>query len=82
VSGVFYFNERNDVVDFEAERYRIMGKTAVMTKWTTPFRDHQEINGVRIPTSGEAVWHLAEGSYSYVRVSLVDIQYNALCRYP
>jgi hypothetical protein len=82
VSGVFYFNEHNDVVDFEAERYRTVGKASVMTKWTTPFRDHREVNGVRIPTSGEAVWHLAEGSYSYVRVSLVDIQYNAFCRYP
>ena len=82
VSGVFYFNDQNEVVDFVGERYRTVGKSFALNKWTTPFRTYQEVNGVNIPTEGEAVWHLPEGTYSYVRVSLVDIQYNTFFQYP
>ena len=81
VSAVFYFNERFDVVDFEADRYQ-MGKTYALRKWSTPFSAHREINGIRIPTEGEAIWNELSGSWAYARMSLVDVQTNVFSRYP
>jgi hypothetical protein len=82
ISALFYFNEKYDVVDFVADRYRQHEDLYVMTKWSTPFTGHQEVNGVRIPTEGEAVWHIPDNTYAYARLSLVDIQYNVFARYP
>jgi hypothetical protein len=81
VSAVVYFNEHNDVVNFVADRYRMEGKSSIKTRWSTPFSSHQEINGIRIPTQAEVIWHLPEAPFSYLRASVVDIQYNVFSRY-
>ncbi|MBZ0290730.1 MAG: hypothetical protein K8I30_24100 [Anaerolineae bacterium] len=82
VSAVFYFNERDEVVNFVAERYRTVGKTYELNVWTTPLWDYAEVKGVRIPTRGEATWELADGPLCYIRTTLVDIDYNVFERYP
>jgi hypothetical protein len=80
VSGVFYFDSQDDVVDFVGKRYSMSDKAYLM--WSTPFAGHQEIDGIRIPTEGSAMWHTRGDSNSYVRVSLVSVDRNICSRYP
>jgi hypothetical protein len=82
VSAVFYFNKRDEVVNFVAERYRTVGKTYELNTWTTPLWNYQEVNGVRIPTQGAAAWELPDGQLCYIRTTLVDLDYNVFERYP
>lgn len=76
-SAILHFNERAELIDFVTEeRYRSAGKEQLRTKWSTPLRDYREVNGFRIPTEGEAIWHLPEGEFSYIKVKLDEVLYD------
>jgi hypothetical protein len=82
VSGDVSFNELDEAVNFVAERYGQFDRTYVKTPWSTPFGGYREVNGISIPTEGEAVWLRDTGPFCYVRMSLVDVQSNEYSRYP
>jgi hypothetical protein len=81
ISAVFHFNDDDDVVNFVAERYQTVGKSFVLHTWSTPFWDHREVNGVRMPTRAEAIWKMPTGAFSYARIALVDVRHNVFTRY-
>ncbi len=71
------FNEQGELVDFITEdRYQAVGKTFLRTKWSTPIRNYRIANGFRVPSEGEAVWHLPEGEFSYIQLTIGDILYD------
>jgi hypothetical protein len=39
-------------------------------------RSYRETNGLRIPTEGEAIWHLPEGEFPYIQVSIGEVLYD------
>lgn len=76
-SAVLCFNEIGEMVDFITEdRYMLQGKSSVRTKWSTPFRKYRTANGLRIPSEGEAVWHLPDGEFPYIQLTIGDVQYD------
>ncbi|MBE0479131.1 hypothetical protein IBX65_08475 [Candidatus Aerophobetes bacterium] len=75
-SAVFYFNENGDLLTFIAERYMDAGGEFTKETWSTPIRAYGEFHGIRIPTEGEGVWKLDSGDFSYIRLKIVDIDYN------
>jgi hypothetical protein len=75
-SAVFHFDEGGRLTNMVAERYRTVAGGFVLNTWSTPMSDHGEFDGVRMPTQGEGVWNLSSGDFSYVRVEVVDIEYN------
>jgi hypothetical protein len=76
-SAMCYFNPTGELVNFISDdRYRTVGMEFLRTKWSTPFRNYREVNGFRIPSEGEAVWHLPEGDFSYIQIKLDDIRYD------
>ncbi len=74
VSAIFYFSEDGDLVNFKAERY--MDKSGQFEIWATPIVGHHEFHGNRIPTKGEAVWELESGEFPYIKIEVIDIDYN------
>ena len=46
-------------------------KKLVGARWTTPMEGWQEIKERRLPTRGQAIWHLPEGPFSYADFTLV-----------
>ena len=77
-SAVLRFNDIGELVDFITEdRCRSVGKTSQQTKWSTPLRCYREVNGLRIPTEGDAVWHLPEGEFPYIQVAIGDVKYDS-----
>lgn len=75
-SGIFTFNDKGQVIKFEAERYgEFDGKTSLET-WSIPVRDYKEFGGVRIPTKGDVTWKLDTGDFNWFNFELTEIEYN------
>jgi hypothetical protein len=51
-------------------RRRKVGKEWIATAWGGRSGAYQALNGLRLPTSGEAFWELPEGRYVYWRGSV------------
>ena len=64
------------MVNFEADRY--MGKKGSFEKWpwSTPMGEYRELNGLMLPVTGAAIWHLDDGDFSYIRVEIMHLEYN------
>ena len=37
---------------------------------------YKEFHGIRIPIGGEAIWKLDSGDFSYIKLEIMDIEYN------
>lgn len=78
-SAVLRFNDIGELVDFVTEdRYRSVGKASQQTKWSTPLRGYRNVNGVCIPSEDDARWHLPEGEFPYIHVTIGEIRYDSL----
>jgi hypothetical protein len=78
VSAVLYFNEEGALINFVTEDryYAPIGEPPQKVKWSTPVKDYKEINGVKVPTYGEAIWHFPEGDFCYAKFRVKEIEYN------
>lgn len=79
VTATLFFNEKNELIKFTSEdRYYIDSNGSYQkVKWTTPFSDYKEINGLLLPSYGEAIWNLPDGDYSYCKFKNIEsIVYN------
>jgi hypothetical protein len=76
-SAVLQFNDTGELVNFITEdRYLSVGKTNQQTKWSTPLRSYRQVNDLYIPTEGEAIWHLPEGDFPYIQVTIGEVKYD------
>jgi hypothetical protein len=76
-SGVFRFNEQGDVIGFEAKRYREVDGAFSLDTWSITTRDPKEFQGVRIPAVSEVTWKLPSGDFTWLKLEITDVQYNA-----
>jgi hypothetical protein len=78
VSAIFSFDNDGRITNFVAERCRSDDKgRLVRTKWSTPISEYKQYdNGMRLPSKGEAVWHLDSGEYSYIKIEVTEIEYD------
>ena len=44
--------------------------------WSTPLYEHKVFRELLLPASGEAFWHLEEADFSYIKLEIVDVEYN------
>ena len=47
-----------------------------LEKWTATVGSYDLINGYMLPKTGEALWHLPDGDFSYFKGKIVEIEYN------
>lgn len=79
--SLFYiisFNEKNEIIQLETERYY---DNKHIKKWTGYCSNYREINGVKIPTIMRASWRLEEGDHNYVIFHLKDLEYDIPKKY-
>ena len=81
VSATLTFNAEHDLVDFVSDdrtRASADGKTFTPRRWSTPLSGHRDIDGHRVLTVGEGVWHARQpqGSFTYLEFHLDAISYN------
>ncbi|MFH1258203.1 MAG: DUF6544 family protein [Elusimicrobiota bacterium] len=72
--AALYINEQCQLVNFIAKRYNSDRKK--LFKWSTPISEYREVNGLRLPVKGEAIWHLDTGDFCYIKLEVTDIEYN------
>ncbi|NWF89671.1 MAG: hypothetical protein HXY50_09440 [Ignavibacteriaceae bacterium] len=75
VSAILYFNEAGQLINFTSD-----DRTAIADmkqyRFSTPVKDYKNINGINVPTYGEAIWHYPDGEFVYGKFSLKSIEYN------
>lgn len=80
-SGIFTFNEKGEVVRFEAKRFGEFDGEFSLEIWSIQLRDYREIEGIRVPTKGEVTWELEEGDFKWFVFEVQEIQYNQPTHY-
>ncbi len=70
VAVTLRFDDAGDIVAMSAERPRRVGKEVVDTPWSGVFGNYRELDGVRLPTTGEVSWLLPDGLFTYFRCTL------------
>ena len=79
VSAILKFNQMGELIDFISEdRYYCEdGINYLSYKWSTPISNYEEMDGRKIPTYGEAIWHIPyEGEFCNAKFDLKAIEYN------
>jgi len=75
ISAELYFNDQGQLVNFVSED-RIAIDEMKTFPFSTPVKDYQKINGLNLPTYGEAVWHYPDGAFVYGKFRLQSVDYN------
>ncbi len=76
VSAVLSFNEKGEMTNFVAKRYRDVRGHYDLEEWSIPMSEYRKINGIKIPTKAEGVWKLNSGDFSYIKIEVTDVIYN------
>lgn len=75
ISATLYFNEAGQLINFISD-----DRTAISDmkqyRFSTPVKDYKNINGINVPTYGEAIWHYPDGEFVYGKFNLKSIEYN------
>lgn len=75
-SGVFTFNDKGEVIQFEAERYGEFDGEFRLETWSIPLREYKEFAGIKVPTKGDVTWKFASGDFNWFNFELTEIEYN------
>lgn len=66
VTATLIFNEDDELVDFVSDdRPDSSTGTFIPRRWNTPISHYQEVNGLRLPTRGSAVYASPDGPFTY-----------------
>ena len=78
IKATLFFNEDGELINFSSDDRSASadGKKYINYRWTTPLQDYQDFEGRKLPSRGKAVWHKPEGEYTYIKLHLVEINYN------
>lgn len=75
ISAILYFNEAGQLINFTSD-----DRTAISDmkqyRFSTPVKDYKNINGINVPTYGEAIWHYPDSEFVYGKFNLKSIEYN------
>ncbi len=81
VSATLVLDAEHDLVDFVSDdrsRASADGRTFTPSRWSTPLTGHRDVDGRRVPTRGEGVWHAAapQGTFAYIALEVDSIRYD------
>jgi len=70
----FLVDDDGQVLGGASHRPRMVGESVVETAWSGSFRNYKMFEGLRVPTSAEASWHLPDGPFPYWRGRVVEFR--------
>lgn len=78
ISALLYFNQAGELTNFVSDdRYQqVKGNTFANYRWSTPLRDYKEINGHKLASNAEVIWHMPKGEFVYGQYHLMQLAYN------
>lgn len=75
-SAMFYFNEKGEVINFNAKRYMEKDGQYLLEDWGGVPKEYKEFNGIKIPNKGEVLWRLKTGDFTWLQYEITEIEYN------
>jgi hypothetical protein len=72
-SGHFFFNERGDVIRFEALRYAEEKGHYTLTPWIITQTSYREFQGVRIPDQSEVMWRRPHADFTWLKLQITEL---------
>jgi hypothetical protein len=76
-TGVLEIDAEGRLVAFRAERHAMVGKGFELRPWTAPTYAYGELEGLRLPVRGAAVWTLPDGTeLPYIELELTELEYD------
>ena len=73
------FGDTGELIDFISDdRYRASpdGSPARQLRWSTPIGNYRQFGNARLASTGVGRWHDAGSAYSYIELTIDDVQYN------
>lgn len=75
-SGVFVFNEKQEVINFVAQRYMEIDGQYSLETWSPLVKEYNDFNGIKVPSKVEVIWKLKTGDFKWFQLEITDIEYN------
>jgi hypothetical protein len=75
ISALLFFNEEGQLVNFRSED-RISVDEMKTFPFSTPVKNYEQVDGYKLPTYGEAIWHYPDGEFVYGKFHLKEVAYN------
>ena len=76
VSAILHFNDKGEIIQLNADRYKTVGKSFSKEKWVCYFRDYEMMDNIMIHGTNEAAWKLGDGESSYAKFRITDIEFG------
>lgn len=77
ITAWLYFDDVGELINFSSED-RFDFDAGKRLKWSTPIGNYQNVDGYRIATSAEAVYHYPHGEVVYGTFELKKLSYNIM----
>ena len=75
ITAILHFDKEGKLVDFTSnDRYDVNERQWI--PFSTPVKEYQIINGMKIISYGEATWQYSDGNFTYGRFRLKEVEYN------
>lgn len=70
-----FFDASDDLVDFASDDRHSLPDDG--ERWTTPLCAHRDLDGLRLPAEGDAIWRYADTpSWRHGRFAILRLQYT------
>ncbi|MCG8527574.1 MAG: hypothetical protein MI748_14430 [Opitutales bacterium] len=78
VSAILHFNKAGELTNFVSEDryYSASGGGYENYPWSTPVGNYQKIGDYQLATQGQAVWHMKDGDFIYIKLNIKDVIIN------
>jgi hypothetical protein len=81
VNVIFHFNEKGEIVQMTADRFRAVDNSYSKDKWVGYYRNYTKMGNMMIPQEIEVAWDLKSGNFSYAKFRIDRIEYNNPLKY-
>ncbi|AKJ04452.1 hypothetical protein ATI61_101459 [Archangium gephyra] len=76
VSGIFHFNEADELVRFDTNDRWQDGTPPKKLPWSAHLEGYRMAGGIRYATRVSATWHEPTGDYTYVKGTIDSVEFN------
>ena len=74
VTATMHFDAEGRVTTFDGRRNRTVPGGYELETGSTPITRYGEFGGLRLPSAGQGVWHLATGDLPYVEIEVLEVE--------
>jgi hypothetical protein len=75
VHAILYFNEAGELINFVSDDRMDVNEMKTY-RFSTPAGQYRNYDGFMLPGYGEAIWHYADGPFTYGKFRVKDVAYN------